>query len=134
MNGPRTDVRRTPLCPTLPPELAGVRIALAPRPERSSPLVVHGSYRIPWADADAIEPSRHRAIVLVVTGGEGFSVTTPFRERILFPDDEQETRTGPVGFFTLDVFELLGADPPGDYHVLVSLGPYTSNVERVAVT
>src|SRR5690606_28457358 len=64
-----TDILRTPICPALPPDFAGVRIAAAPRPLRTSPLVIHGAYRIPWADADPIAPPRHRALVLVVTSG-----------------------------------------------------------------
>jgi hypothetical protein len=127
-------ILRTPLCPVLPPDFAGVRIALAPLPERSSRLVVHGAYRLPWADAEAIEPSRHRALVLVVTSAHLHFVATPFRAQILFADDEQETRGGPAGYFSLDVFALMGADPPGEYHLLVSLGPYTSNVETVTIT
>jgi hypothetical protein len=128
-----TDIARTPLCPALAAEFAGVQIAVAPRPQRSSPLVIHGAYRIPWADADAIEPSRHRALVLVVTAGAGHLVASPFRERILFEDDEQQTRGGALGFFTIDVFEQLGREAAGDYHLLVSLGRHTSNVVRVEV-
>jgi len=134
MSGAPTGVVRTPLCPVLPPELTGVRIALAARPSPRSPVVVHGSYRIPWADADGIAPSRHRALVLVVTGVHLHFVATPFREQILFPDDEHESRGGPAGFFTMDVLALMGADPPGLYHLLVSLGPHTSNVLPFAVT
>ncbi|MCC6557365.1 MAG: hypothetical protein IT372_30815 [Polyangiaceae bacterium] len=133
MTANSTDILRTPICPALPPDFAGVRIAAAPRPLRTSPLVIHGAYRIPWADADPIAPPRHRALVLVVTSGSHCFAATPFRERILFEDDEQETPGGPLGYFTMDVLALQGREPSGDYHVLVSLGPYTSNVVRVTI-
>lgn len=129
-----TDILRTPLCPALPPGFAGVQIAAAPRATPTSPLVLHGAYRIPWADAEPIAPSRHRALVLVVTKGPLFFVAAPFRERILFEDDEQQTPAGAVGHFSMDVFALQGSESSGDYHLLVSLGPYTSNVVRVPVT
>src|SRR5262249_41562041 len=114
-------------------DFAGVQIVAAPRPQRMSPLAIHGAYRIPWADADALAPSRHRAIVLVATAGDRYVVATPFRGRILFEDDELSSQIRPTGFFSIDVFEIQGSDAPGDYHLLVSLGPYTSNVVRVAV-
>jgi hypothetical protein len=128
-----SDVQKTPLCPEVEDDFLGIAIDLAPRPVRNSPLVIHGTYRIPWALAETIEPPLHRALVLVVQRGAVHRVATPFRERVLFGDDERETQGGALGHFTLDVFELQGGEAAGDYHLLVSLGEMVSNVLRVAV-
>lgn len=128
-----TDVEKTPLCPQVDDDFTGVAIAVAPRPARNSPLVVHGTYRVPWALADTIEPPLHRALVLVVQNGALHSAVTPFRDKVLFGDDERETPAGVLGHFTMDVFELGEGLVPGDYHLLVSLNELISNVVRVEV-
>jgi hypothetical protein len=124
---------RHPLSPTLEPDFVGIQIVPAPRTARDSPLVIHGTFRIPWADAEAIEAPRQRALVVVVMNGTLHGAYTPFREQVLFEDDDSATRAGAHGFFNLDVFGVQGHDRPGDYHVFVSLGPHVSNVVRMAV-
>ena len=128
-----SDVQKTPLCPEIPEDAPGIAIEVAPRPVRNSPLVIHGTYLVPWAQAEAIEAPLQRALVLVIQNGELHHVATPFRGRVLFADDERETRAGALGHFTMDVFELQGGFAAGDYHLLVSLGEMVSNVIRVQV-
>ena len=128
-----TDVQKTPLCPEISEDSPGIAIDLAPRPVRGSPLVIHGTYLVPWAQAELVEPPLQRALVLVIQNGETHHVATPFRGRVLFSDDERETHAGALGHFTMDVFELQGSFAPGDYHLFVSLGALVSNVIRVQI-
>jgi hypothetical protein len=128
-----TDVQETPLCPEISEDAPGIVIDLAPRPVKNSPLVIHGTYLVPWAQAELVEPPLHRALVLVIQNGETHHVATPFRARVLFGDDERETRNGTLGHFSMDVFELQGGFATGDYHLLVSLGELVSNVVRVQI-
>lgn len=127
-------VERLPESPALAPDFLGITLALGPRSSPAEPVLVHGSFRVPWPDADRIEPPRHRALVLVVTSAAGYSVSTPFREQVLFPDDETATHAGPLGHFNLDIGALLGKLPEREAFAFVSLGPLTSNVVRIAPT
>src|SRR5262245_19901113 len=123
MAGGATTLLRTEHTPDLPPGFEGVRIALAPRPQRLSPAVVCGAYFLPWPDAEKIAPSRHRAIVLVVSRGPPWLVATPFREQILFEDDERPARAGVSGHFTIDLTALTDGKLFSGFRAFVSLGP-----------
>lgn len=129
MNGSRVvSVRRSALTPEIPAGAHGVSLVLAPRTGLASPVVLHGAYSLPWSDADKIAPSRHRAIVLVVTTGPRHLVATPFRDLLLFEDDERAAREGVKGAFSIDL-TALSADPiPDDFQAFVSIGPHVSNV------
>ncbi len=124
------DTRRHAHSPELAPGAHGIAIAAA---VEDGALVLHGAFRIPWRDAEAIEPPRHRAIVLVASAPGGYAVLSPFCEQVLCDDDEQATSGGAFGWFNLDVTALLGEARPGDCHLLVSLGPHTSNVLRARI-
>jgi hypothetical protein len=115
----------------------GVRIQLAARPLASSPLVVHGVYRVAAADVADFQPPAARGVVVVVQRNLTPFVATPFRERVLFDDDVVVTDAGIEGAFTLDVREVLGGDgasSAGRFHIFVSLGPHVSNVLQADVT
>lgn len=124
-------VEKSPASPAIAPDFEGVQITLAPRARPGEPVILHGAYRLPWPEADRLPAPRHRALVLVVTSRAGQSATAPFREQVLFPDDETATPGGPLGHFTFDVGALLGAAPRDEAFALVSLGPFTSNVARI---
>lgn len=117
------------------PKVAGVTISVAPQADPGNPLLVHGSFNVPYAQAEALGRPIHRAIVLVVQIGEYHNVLMPFREFVLFADDEFGAPSNGIGgYFNLDVFSLLGAPIPGDYHLVVSIGEYVSTAAEASVT
>jgi hypothetical protein len=122
--------QRSAASPALAPGFEGV--ALAPPAPGARPIL-HGAFRLPWPDADRIEAPRHRALVLVATSAGESLARTPFADAVLFDDDEEATRSGPLGYFSLDAVELLGQAEGGTYFVHVSLGAHISNVVRVTL-
>lgn len=131
-----TSARDSDLRGHLQAELRGLQMALAPRPLATSPLVVHGAYRIPHVDLEDIQHPVIRALVLVAQRSFLPTVISPFAERVLFEDDQLRTTFGVEGAFTLDVFDILGLPPgsrAGHYHLFVSLGPHVSNVVEADV-
>lgn len=126
-----TSVERSPGCPAIDPDFQGVRVALAPRSHPGEPVLLHGTFRLPWPEADRLSPPRHRALVLVVTSAGGQTALSPFAEQVLFPDDETATPGGALGHLTLDVGALLRRTFTSEAFALVSLGPFTSNVARI---
>jgi hypothetical protein len=124
--------QRVPLSPALPAS-PGIVLALAPRPQPLSPLLVHGAFLLDPATAEAIGGEPHRGIVVVVQHGEAHSAYTPFRDPVLFADDVAHGPRGVEGYFTLDVFALQGSFAPGPYHVLVSMGELVSPVVETFV-
>jgi hypothetical protein len=115
----------------------GIRITLAERPLATTPLVIHGAYRIPAADLADFASPFVRALVLVAQIDLEPAVAAPFAEQVLFEDDQVRTQAGIEGAFTLDVFELLKLAPTargGHYHLFVSIGPHVSNVIEADVS
>lgn len=109
-------------------------ISVAPQADPHHPLIIHGSFNVPYAQAEALGRPIHRALVLVVQIGSYRNVYTPFREFVLFPDDEFGASGGGLGgYFNIDVFSLLGAPIPGDYHLVVSIGEHVSTAAEASV-
>jgi hypothetical protein len=120
----------TPAAPAAP----GIVLALGPRPLGASPLLACGSFHLPLAEAEALGPEVHRALVLLVQLGAEHRVLMPFRDLLLFADDVVAVPDGVQGCFACDVFELLGGVLAGSYHVSVSLGARLSNVATTTVS
>jgi hypothetical protein len=128
-----THVERDSSSPRLPKK-PGVILAGPAQAKTSGPLVLHGAFNLPHAEADALGHPVHRAVVLVIQRGAYYNIATPFREHVLFPDDEVAASGGVGGYFHVDVFEQQGGPVPGYYHLLVSIGEHVSAVHEVQVT
>lgn len=117
------------------PKSAGLILSVAPHADPRNPLVIRGAFNVPYAQAEALGRPVHRALVLLVQIGEYYNVFTPFREFVLFPDDEIGAPSNGIGgYFNIDAFSLLGAPIPGDYHLVMSLGEYVSAAVETSVT
>jgi hypothetical protein len=84
---------------------------------------VNGAFQVPAAEAETIGRPLHRALVCAVwsVGGYQDSVV-PFRDVVLFPDDEIQSGDKLWGAFRFEI-----ALYPGDgFHLHVALGPYLS--------
>lgn len=127
-----TNVERDSSSPRLPKQ-PGVVIAGPAQATARGGLVLHGAFNLPHAEADALGHPSHRAVVLVIQRGEYQNVATPFREHVLFVDDEVAASGGVGGYFHIDVFEQQGGPVPGHYHLLVSVGEQVSAVHEVSV-
>ncbi len=131
----KTSARDSAIRGTLPLDVRGVRIRLAPRGAEEAPLV-HGAFRVPTDDLEVVSAHVARALVLVVQRDLAPRVLSPFRDTVLFDDDQTLTHAGIEGAFTLDVFDLLKLPPEaraGHWHLFVSLGPHVSNVVEADV-
>jgi hypothetical protein len=127
-----TNVERDASSPRLPKSPGVVIVSPAQATARGG-LVLHGAFNVPHAEADALGRPVHRAVVLVIQRGEYYNVATPFREHVLFADDEVAASGGVGGYFHIDVFEQQGGPVPGYYHLLVSIGEHVSVVHEVSV-
>jgi hypothetical protein len=109
-----------------PPDEPGIVItAVQPAPRA---LHLHGAFRLDMSDIEALGPTPSRSLALLVTHRVDAFIGTPFRDFLVFGDDLLATPGGAVGYFNLDVFELLGGPRAGDHHLSVSLGRHVSNV------
>ena len=121
-------------CPASPaiPSSQGLAITLDPRRDPAGPLVVHGAFHLAMADGDAIGHPVHRGIVVVVWSIHHCYAIAPFREHVLFADDEASVPGGVGGYFNVDPFATEGGPVQGDFHVYASLGDHLSNVVRAS--
>jgi hypothetical protein len=131
MSPPSTQVG--PSTPSIPGGFVGVRIAAPAVLSTRGRVVVSGIFQILADEAQAIGPHLHRALVAVMTSGGIYGAYNPFREVVLFADDEERHPWGSRGYFHFDLFEDEEELDPADYHVFVSLGEHLSNVVAVAV-
>jgi hypothetical protein len=121
-----------PSIPTPASGFTGVLVASRPMIHLGSRMILSGVYQLHEAEAERIDAHLHHALCVVVTSADLARVLTPFREVVLFDDDDERFPWGRRGYFQVDVFE--GADPPrGDYFLHVALGEHLSNTVEVAV-
>jgi len=124
------------LAGTLPAEFRGIYLALGERENAASPLQVHGVYRVSQADVEGLPLPAIGGLVLALQRDLEPLVIEPFRENILFADDERRTHDIIDGAFRIAVSELASrayARRDGNYLVFVSLGRHISNVLSASV-
>jgi len=73
-------------------------------------------------------------VVLVIKREHSYSAITPFKDHVLFQDDDRLTPGGVAGYFVIDVFSAQQKRLEGDYHLFVSMGEHISNVVQLTVT
>lgn len=133
MSSPHTSVQQSAESPAIPEDF-GVVIRVTPYPpSASSRLTVHGAFHLPRAITEIVARPLQRCVVLVVQRVGEQNALTPFREQVLFDDDDQLTPGGVAGYFHIDVFDEQGGGVPGEYHFFVSMDEHISNVLALGV-
>lgn len=127
---PSTEKR--PQSPNLGDE-RGVFISAPPRVPPTGSLIVHGAFQLDRKEADRIDAQLHRALVLVAYQLGGSWVCIPFRERALFPDDEQRSGDTRSGYFTVDLRRYFELRENNEWFLHASLGAHVSNIVKVRV-
>jgi hypothetical protein len=103
-------------------------VALSPAAAVRGPLALVGVFQLSPAQADAIDQYPHRALVVALASTNGTMVTTPFRQRVFFPDDVQCVASLVRGYFRIDLVDPGEIVPAGPFWLTVSLGEHLSNV------
>ena len=122
------DLSPTRDTPAIAADFVGVKVALSPASAVRGPLMVVGVFQLSPAQADAIDQYPHRALVVALASTAGTMVTTPFRQRVFFPDDVQRVASHVRGYFRIDLVDPGDVVPEGPFWVTVSLGEHLSNV------
>jgi len=125
--------RKTPATPTAPENFTGVRLASPASLGYRGRMILSGVYTLPEEEAARIDEQLHRALVAVVTIGGSEAVWNPFREAVLFGDDEERPGWMRRGYFHFDAFPDRVELFPGEYYAMVSLGRFLSNSIRIRV-
>ena len=86
--------------PVAPPSFRGVLIAAARVPANPELVKVDGLFVIPVADAESIGRPLHRALSCLAWGKAYQDSLDPFRNVVLFPDDETVAGAAVQGFFS----------------------------------
>jgi hypothetical protein len=128
------NTRRPPAQQPPAADFRGIEIAAPGSAPGDGPVVVSGTFVIPEQEALRIDERLHRALVLVKVSMTLYHVTNPFRDVILFEDDEERVAGTRRGFFSFNAFDGFARAPGGDYYITVSLGDRLSNTVRVFVT
>jgi len=93
--------------------------------------IVEGRFSAP-AEGD-IDYAHHarRALVLVVSASFGYLADRPFESRVPFEDDVRAGQDAVAGSFALALEDFIDLEQEDTniYYVLMSIGPYLSNIE-----
>lgn len=121
-----TNVERHPDSPA-PPREPGIVIVSPSRVEARQPWILRGAFHLTSAEATSLGRPSHRAVALLVQRDDDHNVFTPFREHILFADDEVGVGGGGIGgYFNIDVHAHMGQPIPGRYFFIASIGTHVS--------
>jgi hypothetical protein len=112
----------TPTTPVVANDFRGLAIA-ASRVKHNGDLVqLDGIFRLPAGDAEAIGRPLHRALSCSVWGNGHQDSLDPFRDVVLFPDDEIESGGSIQGRFSFQFPMYRGSG----LYLHVALGPHLS--------
>jgi hypothetical protein len=125
--------KKTQETPAAPPNLTGVLLASPGSIGYGGRMILHGVYVLPEEEAARIDEQLHRALVAVVTIGGSAAAWNPFREVVLFPDDEERSGRMRRGYFHFDAYPDRAELHHGEYYAMVSLGRFLSNSIRIRV-
>jgi hypothetical protein len=114
--------RPTPTTPVASAAFHGVVIAAARVPLKGDLVQIDGLFRLPAEDAEAIGRPLHRALSCSVWGKGHQDSLDPFRDVVLFPDDETEAGGAIQGCFSFQFPMYRGQG----LYLHVALGPYLS--------
>lgn len=93
---------------------------------------LHGAYRLSEAQAGAIEAAQmQRALCVTITSGFRFDAFNLVGEQLTYRDDEAREGGWVEGHFNTDLLGRFELELGDRCFVLVSLGPYLSNVVAV---
>ena len=112
-----------PGAPAVPADFRGVAIAASRVPQRGDLVQIDGRFRLPAAEAKAIGRPLQRAISCSVWGNGHQDSLDPFRDLVLFPDDETEVGGLVEGGFSFQFPMYRGAG----LYLHVALGGYLSD-------
>jgi len=110
-------------------DFRGVRISAPAQVGPGEKAIVTGVFVVPDAEARTIDERLHAALVVVCTSVGPWFVDRPFRDVMLFDDDEERGSGVRRGYFQFDLFE--DSEVTGEFFLHVSLGHYLSNVATV---
>lgn len=110
-----------------PPREPGIVMVSPSRVDTRGAWIVRGAFHLTLAEATALGRPPHRAVTLLVQRDDDHNVFTPFREHILFADDEVAVGgRGVGGYFNIDVHAHMGQPIPGRYFFIASIGVHVS--------
>ena len=109
--------------PAVSHDFRGVIIVAMRVPRREELIQIDGLFRIPTAAAAEIGRPLHRALSCLAWGRAYHDSVDPFRDIVLFPDDEIDSGGSIQGAFAFQVPMYRGVG----LYLHVALGPYLSD-------
>jgi hypothetical protein len=116
--------------PAVAADFRGIKIAArVQRWPQSGPVWVDGVVQLADKDAAALGVTPiQRAVVMTASSGMLFWSWSVAGERSLFPDDQERLPGAVRGTFSMEVSQACGASKDEGVYLLVSVGPFVSNV------
>lgn len=118
-------------------EAPGISIAAIAygREDGQRSIAVRGVFRYPLEALDGPTEAFRKIAILLVSGSRHLPFAfSAGKDKIVFEDDVRRIGDDVAGVFECDAFEESGAPPaPGEYFLSAMIGPYVSEVRRIAL-
>jgi hypothetical protein len=123
-------MRRTNFSPQLRQDELGISISVKynKQEDGGERAYLYGCFRLPTNYEKLLIGIPHKAIILVVTLGEYSFAENVFKDMVFFDDDVTIDAESVLGYFDMALFDHIEYFR-GNYNILVSLGPFSSNIE-----
>lgn len=95
--------------------------------------MIQGAFALPKKKDNKYSGKPHNAITSVINFDGRYTVTQPFKDTFVFPDDLGENRTTLFGFFQFNLLDYFETINKGDHYVMCSLGLHLSNVLKISL-
>jgi len=113
----------------------GIVIGADLHPQQPQQILLRGRFRVPYGEngipEQGVQTLKH--VILVVTRAGNYQSLSPFAEVVVFEDDVRDEGQSCSAFFNIAVMNHIQFSGAGEYHILCSIGTYTSNIVKVVV-
>ncbi len=96
-------------------------------------VIINGLFMISEEDVASVGGKPHRVLVLAINKVGLYQTVSPFRDVLLFDDDDFSINGLRHGYFNFDLFSTNAFETLGAYFITVSLGYHLSNTLEINV-
>lgn len=115
----------------MPIKNCGIEYQLLNNPDGS--IIVSGSFKIKEKEIYNLHDKLQSAIVMVITTPTAFYSFNPFKDTIVFSDDVHKKGGFITGNFNINLSEIIFEMKDIRYNVLLTIGQYMSNIEKITL-
>lgn len=101
--------------------------------DKNNNIIISGEFKIRENENYGLNDELHSAIIMVVTTPTSFYSFNPFQDIIIFSDDVDVKNGFISSGFNVNFSEVVSGMKDVRFNVLITLGDYMSNIEKITI-